>query len=633
MSEIEYVIYCRKSTDENSGKQTQSIPDQIKRCMEYAKSNGLTIKKKPLDFSAFETDREIFEEENDRELQNREIYKESRWFFIVKEQQSGKIPHARAKRKKLIKMVNDGKIKGLLSYSPDRQARNIIEWWELIDLVDQWKITLKYTNFHFEPDASWKMMLWIWFVFSKQYSDKLSEDVRRGNKSAHSKGKATGVSKYWYTIDKETKLHKPDPQNFELMRKAFEMKIYEKKSDKQIIQRLKGRGFQREKNKNKLSETTINKVWKDPFYYGMFQKWDDVVDLREVSESYKEMISEDEYNILRERYNNKKKLDTIKKKKSEYDCISPIPEWMMILQEEGFKFTRYIPNPLRRKKKLEELQKTNPKATYASIIKPNQIYYTMKSRFAEKSIDIRFSEVNELIIKKLDSLCVNETSYQTYVEYLTKELDKIESSRKKEREVFLLQINKLTSERNVFIKKNLWNERSVDEEKVYQTTLAEFDRDIEAVNIEASKIVGEERNQIAEFEVMVDVIRKWGKYYKKANYVQKAVIIDIFFSNILVDKEKRLTLEVKPWLEELFSEKNLVWLTCPKWSWTSLYNFIANSKLEFAKKLLWWYLTDFNPQSKLILKLSKKQIMLYELEEFWKEISHRWCIKEKRNEH
>jgi DNA invertase Pin-like site-specific DNA recombinase len=82
------------------------------------------------------------------------------------------------------------------------------------------------------------MMLGIWFVFSKQYSDKLSEDVRRGNKSSHSKGKAGGVPKYGYIIDKDTQLHKPDPKNFDLMRRGFQMKIYERKSDKEIIQRL-----------------------------------------------------------------------------------------------------------------------------------------------------------------------------------------------------------------------------------------------------------------------------------------------------------------------------------------------------------------------------------------------------------
>jgi hypothetical protein len=37
--DIEYVIYCRKSTDESSGRQTQSIPDQIEKCMKYAEDN------------------------------------------------------------------------------------------------------------------------------------------------------------------------------------------------------------------------------------------------------------------------------------------------------------------------------------------------------------------------------------------------------------------------------------------------------------------------------------------------------------------------------------------------------------------------------------------------------------------
>jgi len=37
LKNIEYVIYCRKSTDESSDNQKQSIPDQIKTCIEYAK--------------------------------------------------------------------------------------------------------------------------------------------------------------------------------------------------------------------------------------------------------------------------------------------------------------------------------------------------------------------------------------------------------------------------------------------------------------------------------------------------------------------------------------------------------------------------------------------------------------------
>jgi len=86
--------------------------------------------------------------------------------------------------------VKQGKIKGIISYSPDRQARNMLEGGELIDYVDQGLLALEYTNFHFDNSASGKMMLGIWFVFSKQYSDKLSEDSIRGSNTKHQDGKA-----------------------------------------------------------------------------------------------------------------------------------------------------------------------------------------------------------------------------------------------------------------------------------------------------------------------------------------------------------------------------------------------------------------------------------------------------------
>lgn len=66
----------------------------------------------------------------------------------------------------------------------------MVEGGELINLVDNELLDLKYTNFHFENNASGKMMLGIWFVFSKQYSDKLSEDINRGNKTTVKRGKS-----------------------------------------------------------------------------------------------------------------------------------------------------------------------------------------------------------------------------------------------------------------------------------------------------------------------------------------------------------------------------------------------------------------------------------------------------------
>jgi DNA invertase Pin-like site-specific DNA recombinase len=123
---IEYVIYVRKSTEDTSGeRQAQSIADQIERCVNYAKDNNLIIKKKPAKFE-FETDEEIEQEDKDKDIKNRRIYQETRNLYIIKERMSGSTL-GRPKWNKLIDKIRNGEIKGLISYSPDRQARNMVD--------------------------------------------------------------------------------------------------------------------------------------------------------------------------------------------------------------------------------------------------------------------------------------------------------------------------------------------------------------------------------------------------------------------------------------------------------------------------------------------------------------------------
>lgn len=67
-------------------------------------------------------------------------------------------------------------------------------------------------------------MLGIWFVFSKQYSDKLSEDISRWNKSKVEWWKAIWRYKPWYFINDEW-FHEPHPKFFPLIQEAFKMKL------------------------------------------------------------------------------------------------------------------------------------------------------------------------------------------------------------------------------------------------------------------------------------------------------------------------------------------------------------------------------------------------------------------------
>ncbi len=337
---IEYIIYCRKSTDEKSEHQKQSIPDQIKACIEYAEKNWIKIAKRPEDFSDFETEKDLVIEDNDPDINNRKIYQKYRHLFIVRERESAKEPFKRPKRRKIIEWIKKWKIKWILSYSPDRQARNLLEAWELIDLVDKWLVNLKYTNFHFENNASWKMMLWIWFVFSKQYSDKLSEDITRWNLSAFYKWKALWIYKWWYKINKDW-FHEPDWKNFKLLREAFHKRIYWNYSIEDITKRLNAKGFYRETKKwkkEKITRSRLAEVFKDTFYYWKFIYWWESIDLIGINPHFEPLISEEEYALLIEKTLKYKKIHSESKKRT-YE-FNPYPDWFVIT-EDGYKMSFY----------------------------------------------------------------------------------------------------------------------------------------------------------------------------------------------------------------------------------------------------------------------------------------------------
>jgi DNA invertase Pin-like site-specific DNA recombinase len=124
---IEYVIYCRKSSIATSEKQIQSISDQLKLCIRHADEMDYKIMKKPDDFSDFEDSYQILKEDNEVHIEDRRIYQETRGLFVVKEEKSAQEPYQRPKWMKLIELVKKGKVKGILSYSSDRQARNMLE--------------------------------------------------------------------------------------------------------------------------------------------------------------------------------------------------------------------------------------------------------------------------------------------------------------------------------------------------------------------------------------------------------------------------------------------------------------------------------------------------------------------------
>lgn len=247
-SELKYVIYARKST-ESSEKQIRSLSDQINECTEYAERNGLRV---------VET---------------------------IQESESAKEPDIRPRFKKMMEGIMQGKYQAIIAWHPDRLARNMKEAGNIIDLLDKNIIKdLQFPSFTFENTPNGKMSLGIQFILSKEYSDKLSQNVKRGIRHSIEEGKYLNRAKHGYFKDPNQYL-RPDGDNFALVKEAFKMRIDRRKLD-EIADQLNKNGYTRLNSKMvrepyKMDKKRVLEVLNDPFYAGVLIYGKEIVDLNE----------------------------------------------------------------------------------------------------------------------------------------------------------------------------------------------------------------------------------------------------------------------------------------------------------------------------------------------------------------
>lgn len=566
-----YVIYCRRSTDEPN-KQQDSIPAQIKACVEYRErcwdfDIADRMLKEPPVF--------LIDEELEKEYWWNDVYKpyidKVRDKFVVIERRSAKTSGNRKKRTELVKLVKKWKVKWILSYSPDRASRNMLEAWELIDLVDNKYLNLKFTNFAFENSPSGKMMLAVLFWFAKHYSDNRAEMTTRGQNNKGLRGEALWPKKYGYIIN-DANSFEPHPQYREIMQMAFTMRLYNKDAtDDSIAERLNQQWFKTVKRvwksnplygKQKYIEEAVNykNLWDiriDPFYYGVLTYWEERYDQRELNEYYWEpMITEEEHARLIDR-STKHYLSTQNKalKEQSKDYL-PFPEWM-VQTLEWKNLSGWVPSINKRfGKHLFEAKKTNPDATFADVLAPHQIKY----RYAHKknlypNVNISAKELMDAMRVLLWKLAYLEEHHNVYVEYVEKE--NIESQRElsNKRQAFRLQKWRKEREMNEYMDSvmRILSELTPKEKERYYKKLAEYEKSIKEIDVHIVNLENDRRQDMVTSLVMYEYFKNAVDYYNRANYVQAAKIAQIFVLNIVVTPERQVTIKVKPMLEWLFS--------------------------------------------------------------------------------
>lgn len=247
-SVVRYALYARKST-QGDEKQERSIKDQINDCMERVLVPlGITPVK------------------------------------VIKEKFSAKEPDTRKKFQALIEDIKAGRINGIISWHPDRLARNMKDAGEIIDLLDKGTLRdIKFATFTFENNPAGKMLLGLSFVLAKQYSEHLSENVLRGNRRyTEDAGEFLGKFKHGYYID--TNRHLVPDTTFTMIQQMFAMRL-EGKAQTEIRDWINEQGYKLRKRGQDpkpyvWDKDDVSKLMRDTTYAGVL-KWGDssIVDL------------------------------------------------------------------------------------------------------------------------------------------------------------------------------------------------------------------------------------------------------------------------------------------------------------------------------------------------------------------
>jgi len=182
---MRYFIYTRKST-EDEDRQILSIEAQLVELKEFAAKEKLEI------------------------------------VASLCEAKTAKEP-GRMKFAEMLQKIENGEADGIISWHPDRLARNSVDGGKIIYMIDRGLIkSLKFPTFWFEPTPQGLFMLQIAFGQSKYYVDSLSENTKRGLRQKIRNGVWPSWAPVGYLNNPKTKMIDVDSEKAPKIRKLFD---------------------------------------------------------------------------------------------------------------------------------------------------------------------------------------------------------------------------------------------------------------------------------------------------------------------------------------------------------------------------------------------------------------------------
>lgn len=224
------IIYCRKSTDRDD-MQVQSIDTQLNWCLDYCKEQNFTI---------VET---------------------------ILESKSAKQPW-REGFNKMIMMLEKWEVDTIVTLHLDRLTRNAVDEWTLKWYAQNRKIqSIHCKEWIFTGDQV--LMLSIHFWFSNQYIVDLRKKVIEWINTKVQSWWIVSRVPLWYVNNKDTRQADIDEERDHFIKKVFELRS-EWASFEAITEFITKEGLRTKKGR-KVPKSVIERMIKNPFYYGVLE--------------------------------------------------------------------------------------------------------------------------------------------------------------------------------------------------------------------------------------------------------------------------------------------------------------------------------------------------------------------------
>lgn len=499
-SKLKYVIYARKSTEEKD-KQFFSIPRQLEECRKFAKSMGYKVVQ------------EFTETASAATAGNRPVFD------------------------RILKGLENDDFDGIITYSHDRLARNMLEAGKILDMLVAHKDEeigklkkLAFSSGSFANDINGRLVLAMQFGLATQYSQALQKSVSDGMTTHAKAGKAQGNPKWGYEIDEKGD-YIPDKKFFPIVQHGWRM-ILDGKRQKDVMEYWAMEDLHRMtkttegKDGEKIGppkSSTVSRIFQDTIYYGV-STWNGIeTDLRN-NGKFVPMVSKEEWDrvqfIIESQHGGKGKRKTAK------DRFLPLRQFVLC-KGCGKVMTAYVGG------------KGKDKLTYYRCQNKNCKY---------KKNEIRGYEVFNQIEKILNSMKLSDDAYEQYKkaidDYRDSELDNLRNRK-----------NHLEGQKRYLEKK-----RQKDSEIVQR--LAKSENVADSVFEDANAAVEEDEHNIARTQGEIDEIKRKldgsedlalsqqeflsliesvGKQIENGNFVQKDAIARLLLLNVEIDDKKHLT--------------------------------------------------------------------------------------------